>query len=102
LSQEGDCTEHAVLTAAMCRAAGIPSRIAVGIAYVDTFLGRKNIFVPHAWTQVFIQGKWYSIDAALGSSDARRITFKTGDGSPSDFFSQINTIGNLKINSISL
>ena len=101
ISREGDCTEHAVLTAAMCRAVGIPAKVALGIAYTDNFLDQKDVFVPHAWTQVFIQGKWYSIDAALGSSDARRITFKTGDGAPSEFFGQINTIGNIKITSIS-
>ena len=101
ISKEGDCTEHAVLTAAMCRAVGIPARVAIGMAYADTFLNMENIFVPHAWTQVFIQSTWYSIDAALGTSDARRITFKTGDGAPSEFFSQINTIGNIKITGIS-
>ena len=31
---EGDCRQHAVLAAAMCRAAGVPSRTAVGLVYV--------------------------------------------------------------------
>ncbi len=31
----GDCTEHAVLTAAMCRAVGVPSRVVIGLVYVE-------------------------------------------------------------------
>ena len=33
-SREGDCTEHAVLLAALLRACGIPSRVAIGLVYV--------------------------------------------------------------------
>ena len=32
---EGDCTEYAMLTAAMCRAEGVPSRTAVGLVYAE-------------------------------------------------------------------
>ena len=35
LSREGDCKEHAMLLAALLRAAGIPSRVAVGVTYAD-------------------------------------------------------------------
>lgn len=59
--REGDCTEHAVLMAAMCRAAGIPSRVAMGLVYVT------GIFGGHAWTEVWIQGRWYGLDATMGS-----------------------------------
>ena len=31
----GDCTEHAVLAAAMCRAVEVPSRVAIGLVYVE-------------------------------------------------------------------
>src|SRR5262249_35781074 len=30
----GDCTEHGVLTAAMCRAVGVPARVVTGLVYV--------------------------------------------------------------------
>src|SRR5262249_12024728 len=30
---EGDCTEYAMLAAAMCRAEGVPSRTAIGLVY---------------------------------------------------------------------
>src|SRR5262249_62368451 len=31
----GDCTEHGVLTAAMCRSVGIPCRVVVGLIYSE-------------------------------------------------------------------
>jgi hypothetical protein len=43
-SRQGDCSEHAVLTAAMCRAVGIPARVVCGVVYVDTFIGQKRVF----------------------------------------------------------
>ena len=100
-SKEGDCTEHAVLTAALCRAQGIPARIVIGLAYADSFYNMDDLFVPHAWVQVFCNTKWYSIDAALGSFDTGHIAFSTGNGSPQDFFSQITTLGNIIIKDIS-
>lgn len=61
-SREGDCTEHAVLAAAMCRAVGVPSRLALGVVYVE----QLRAFVPHMWTEVWIRGRWYGLDATLG------------------------------------
>ncbi|MCC6679517.1 MAG: transglutaminase domain-containing protein [Phycisphaeraceae bacterium] len=51
---EGDCTEHAVLLAALLRAANIPSRTVTGLIYVDDFLGRQNAFGYHMWTQAWL------------------------------------------------
>jgi hypothetical protein len=61
---EGDCTEHAMLAAAMCRAVGVPSRTAVGLIYADTRRGPVMAF--HMWTEVWVQGQWVAIDATLG------------------------------------
>lgn len=58
----GDCTEHAVLLAAMGRAAGIPARVAVGLLYVAQVQG----FGYHMWTEVFVGGRWLPIDAVVG------------------------------------
>jgi transglutaminase-like putative cysteine protease len=58
-SREGDCTEHAVLLAALCRAAGIPARVAVGLVYQD----QKFLF--HMWTEVYVGKRWTPIDATL-------------------------------------
>lgn len=59
----GDCTEYAMLAAAMCRAEGIPSRTAMGLVYVD---GPKPILGFHMWTEVFVEGQWMGIDATIG------------------------------------
>lgn len=95
VSRQGDCTEHAVLTAAMCQAAGIPARLCFGIVYADVFLGRGNIFGGHAWTQVYIGGEWIDLDATRvpGGFDAGHITLATSDGRPAGFFKMINTLG---------
>ncbi len=62
---EGDCTEHAVLLAAMLRAEGIPSRVMSGLVYTQAFAGAKDVFGYHAWTQAHIQGRWVDLDATL-------------------------------------
>jgi transglutaminase-like putative cysteine protease len=71
--REGDCTEHAVLAAAMSRAAGIPSRVAFGLEYV------MGIWGGHAWHEVWIDGKWYALDATngFGHVDALHLTVAT-------------------------
>ena len=61
----GDCTEYAMLTAAMCRAQGIPSRTAIGLVYVNNLLGRPGLGF-HMWTEVFVKGQWLGLDATRG------------------------------------
>lgn len=56
----GDCSEAAVLTAALLRARGVPARVALGFAS----LGR-GVFVGHAWSEAWIRNRWVGIDAAL-------------------------------------
>ena len=73
----GDCTEHAMLLAALLRAEGIPSRIAAGLIYAESFADHKNLFAYHMWTQAWIQGRWVDLDATLPSGivfDAAHIT----------------------------
>jgi transglutaminase-like putative cysteine protease len=61
-SQEGDCTEHAVLLAALCRAKGIPARVAIGLVYYAPVQG----FAYHMWNEVWINNGWIPIDSTLG------------------------------------
>jgi transglutaminase-like putative cysteine protease len=61
---QGDCTEHAMLTAAMCRAAGVPARTAVGLIYAD--VSAQPTFAFHMWTEVWVGGRWLPLDATLG------------------------------------
>jgi len=53
-SKSGDCTEHAVLAAALLRASGIPARVASGLVYADQFSGERNVFAYHMWTQAAV------------------------------------------------
>jgi hypothetical protein len=67
-SREGDCTEHAVLLAAMCRARKIPARVAIGLVYI---LHNENDvpspkFDFHMWTEAWIDGRWIPLDGTVG------------------------------------
>lgn len=70
-TQSGDCTEHAVLLAALLRSQGIPSRVVAGLVWCDSFAGRREVFGWHLWTQALIDGRWIDLDATL-----------PGDGAP--------------------
>ena len=96
-SKQGDCTEHAVLAAAMCRAVGIPAQVVTGLAYVKKLGARSDVFVPHAWFRVHVGGKWVDYDAALGRFGAGHIALTAGDGEPDEFFGVIGTLGNFKM-----
>jgi hypothetical protein len=73
-TRQGDCNEHAVLFAALSRAAGIPTRICAGLLY------QEGKFFYHAWNEVYL-GKWFSVDALLGQfpTDASHIKFVEGE-----------------------
>lgn len=79
----GDCTEYSVITTALCRAAGIPARLASGYMYVDDWHGRKKVFGGHAWTQIYVNGEWFDLDASLDMPPYRtagRILIDTATG----------------------
>ena len=94
---EGDCTEHAVLVAALGRASGIATRVVDGLAYAQDFAGRERVFVPHAWAQAFVDGRWRSFDAALPGFDAGHIALAVGDGDPWRFYSGLEMLGRIRI-----
>ena len=76
-----DCTDAAVLLAALGRAAGIPTRVASGLVYSKpSYHGVSNVFMPHTWTLAFVDGKWKSFDLALDEFDATHIALTIGDG----------------------
>jgi hypothetical protein len=75
----GDCTEYAMLTAAMCRAVGVPSRTAIGLIYVDDL--RAPTLAYHMWTEVYVRGRWVAIDATLGEGGIGAAHLKITDHS---------------------
>lgn len=114
---QGDCTEHAVLLAAMLRAANIPSRTVSGIIYVDQFINKTGVFGYHMWTQGWIndqpagQSRWVDLDATLEGQpfDAAHIALATSVMSDTsmvnDLINMVPIIGRLNIkviNTVSL
>lgn len=97
---EGDCTEHAVLLAALGRALGIPTRVVDGLVYIDAYAGKTDVFVPHAWAQAWVDGRWRSYDAALHGFDAGHIALSVGQGDPWRFFAGFNTLGRVRVDSV--
>lgn len=63
-SRQGDCTEHAVLLAALCRARNIPARVTIGLVYVPRPGAPEMAY--HMWNEVWINDGWYPLDATLG------------------------------------
>lgn len=77
----GDCTEAAVLLAALGRAAGIPTRVASGLVYTrQAYFGVSNAFLPHSWTLAYVEGRWRSFDLALENFDSTHIALTVGNG----------------------
>src|SRR5262249_55824363 len=76
----GDCRQHAMLTAAMCRAIGVPSRTALGLIYVNRG-GQRPEMGFHMWTEVWIAGEWLGIDATLGRGSVGAAHVKISDHS---------------------
>jgi transglutaminase-like putative cysteine protease len=73
----GDCTEHGVLTAAMCRAVGVPARVVVGLLYVDHLGG----FGFHLWNEVYVNRRWVAIDSTFDQAAVDAVHIKLSDSS---------------------
>ncbi len=82
-TRQGDCTEHAVLLAAMLRADGTPARTVTGLLYVEEWLGRQNVLGYHMWTQAWLDpdgrgARWVDMDATTPAPfDAGHIALST-------------------------
>jgi len=73
----GDCNEHAVLVAALGRAAGVPTVVEAGLVY------QRGRFYYHAWNAFYIRGwgKWITADAVFDQvpADVTHIRLVRGD-----------------------
>jgi len=86
----GDCNEHAVLLAALARAAGIPTRIEAGLVYL------KGRFYYHAWNLMYL-GQWITADSLFGQlpADVSHLRFTTG--SPKQQLDLMSVIGRIQL-----
>ncbi|WP_269619840.1 transglutaminase-like domain-containing protein [Zhongshania sp. BJYM1] len=99
-SKQGDCTEHALLLATLARASQIPTRVVFGLAYSnERFLGRKYVFVPHAWVQAWTGERWESYDSGLGDFTAGYIALGLSNGDQSDILKINEQLQKIKITS---
>ncbi len=89
----GDCNEHAMLLAAMARAAQIPTRVEAGLVYL------KGRFYYHAWNLVYL-GRWVSVDALFGQLPADVTHIRLVTGSQQQQLDLIGLIGKVKIDVI--
>lgn len=97
--REGDCTEHAVLLAALARARGIPARVVIGLMYVPS----AQSFGYHMWNELWIDDRWLPLDGTLGKGGIGAGHLKltdsslTGATAYSSFLPVAQVIGQLKI-----
>ena len=87
----GDCTEHTTLFTALSRASGVPTKVHVGLVYLQ---GR---FLFHAWPVVVIDGEWVDVDPSLNQfpADATHIALMEGDFK--NLTDLIPVLGNIEI-----
>ncbi len=102
-SLEGDCTEHAMLLAALCRARQIPARVAIGLVYHPPAQG----FAYHMWTEVWIRDRWIGLDATLGQGGIGAAHLKLavssmeGSSAFADMLPIVQVIGRLELEILS-
>lgn len=91
----GDCNEHAVLFAALARAAGIPTRIDTGLVHL------RGRFYYHAWNSVFL-GKWITVDSLMNQMPADITHITLSRGNPESQLEILGAIGNIGISIVEL
>jgi len=90
--RKGKCAEYAILFAAMARAAGLPTKVALGERYQD------GVWIGHMWNEVWL-GEWVAVDPSHGQSAPDALLLKFVD-SPEVMGTQkvrMGLIGNLGI-----
>lgn len=92
-NRTGDCNEHAVLLAALARAAGLPAQIETGLVYM------RGRFFFHAWNVLYLDkpGGWFTADAALGQMPADVTHLRFARGALENQADLAGLIGRLKI-----
>lgn len=94
-TREGDCNEHAILLAALARSVGIPTKINVGLVYLE------GAFYYHAWNSFYIGDTWIPVDATFGQFPADPTHVQLHEGELDEQARVLSVVGNLKIQVLS-
>ena len=81
-TRRGDCTEFADLYTTLARAAGLPARTIVGLAYRSgATADAAGEFALHAWNEVAVDGVWRGVDPTWNQTrlDATRMPVRPDD-----------------------
>ena len=89
--RQGDCNEHATLLLALLRAAGIPSRMALGVTLL------RDHFYYHAWVEAYLGHSWISLDPTFNQVPADVSHLKLAEGLEEGLVSLLPIIGKLNI-----
>jgi hypothetical protein len=88
----GDCTEHSLLSVALLRAVGIPSRRVDGVVYIENGDGVPALYW-HEWVEAYV-GEWTQLDPTFGEAVAHATHFALGEESGAEI---TPLIGQLKV-----
>ncbi len=70
----GVCRDYAILTATLCRAAKLPTKLASGLVSFD------GTFYYHAWVEVFTGSKWVPYDSIPNAPEFSATHVKLSEG----------------------
>ena len=73
-AKEGVCRDYAILTATLCRAAGIPTRLVSGLVSFD------GNFYYHAWVEVWVGSRWIGLDSVSHNDQISATHIKLAQG----------------------
>lgn len=87
-SRVGVCRDYGILLAALCRASGIPAKIAAGTLYTN------GAFYYHVWVECYV-GEWVPLDATLSQDFVDATHIKIAEGDATTMFGLSKVIGTL-------
>ena len=91
-NRRGDCNEHTYLFVALARAAGIPSKVKVGLVYSAEY----EAFCYHAWPAVYA-GDWVEMDPTFGQTTVDATHIALIEGEFTEQFALAQMVGRLSI-----
>jgi hypothetical protein len=90
-NKQGDCNEHASLFAALARSLNLNTAITTGVTR------QNNDFYYHAWNEVCLDGRWYSLDTTTNQLPADIFHIRFGKGDLEEQLKIGGLLGNLRI-----